>query len=88
MKYTNARALAIAINKGLLEALRHASLVPLPSIVDYDPVVTLHLGGRKAPLWLVYPGVGEVLVFINLVRYLADDDRPIYALRARGFELG
>lgn len=50
----------------------------------YDPVVVLRSGGTKAPLWLVHPGVGEVLVFLNLARHITD--RPVYALRARGFD--
>lgn len=54
----------------------------------YDPVVTFRSGGTKAPLWLVHPGVGEVLVFVGLAQQFAEDDRPIYALRARGFEQG
>ncbi|RYP66867.1 hypothetical protein DL769_005899 [Monosporascus sp. CRB-8-3] len=55
---------------------------------QYDPVVTFRAGGSKTPLWLVHPGVGEVLVFVGLVQHLSDDDRPVYALRARGFEPG
>ena len=51
---------------------------------EYTPVVTLKRRGTKTPLWLVHPGVGEVLVFLGLVRHL--DDRPVYALRARGFD--
>lgn len=50
----------------------------------YDPVVTLRTGGSKAPLWLIHPGVGEVLVFLHLARLITD--RPVYALRARGFD--
>lgn len=53
----------------------------------YDPLVCLHPHGSKPPLYLVHPGVGEVLVFINIAREL-DDDRPVYAFRARGFEAG
>lgn len=56
--------------------------------VEYDPVVVLRSGGTKTPLWLVHPGVGEVLVFVGLAQHMAADDRPIYALRARGFEPG
>ena len=52
----------------------------------YNPVVTLQAHGNKVPLWLVHPGVGEVLVFLNLSQYITD--RPVYALRARGFEEG
>lgn len=55
---------------------------------EYDPVVVLRETGRKTPLWLIHPGVGEVLVFVGLAKTLADDDRPVYALRARGFEPG
>ena len=51
---------------------------------EYDPVVVLRSEGKKAPLWLVHPGVGEVLVFLHLARQITD--RPVYALRARGFD--
>jgi len=50
----------------------------------YDPVVPLNTKGTRSPLWLVHPGVGEVLVFLNLAKHITD--RPVYALRARGFE--
>lgn len=49
----------------------------------YNPVVTLRHEGSKTPLWLVHPGVGEMLVFLALSNHI--DDRPVYALRARGF---
>ena len=50
----------------------------------YDPVVTLQSRGDKTPLWFVHPGTGEVLVYVGLIKYMID--RPLYALRARGFE--
>ena len=50
----------------------------------YDPVVTLQSRGNKTPLWFVHPGTGEVLVYVGLIKYIID--RPLYALRARGFE--
>ncbi|THH29961.1 hypothetical protein EUX98_g4225 [Antrodiella citrinella] len=53
--------------------------------VHYNPLVCLDPNGSKPPLFLVHPGVGEILVFINLARVLKDD-RPVYALRARGFD--
>lgn len=53
---------------------------------EYDPVVVLQSSGTKTPVWLFHPGVGEVLVFLGLSKYL--QDRPVYALRARGFEQG
>lgn len=56
------------------------------SIETYDPVVVLRAEGSKTPLWLIHPGVGEVLVFIGLAQHLAPDDRPVFALRAAGFE--
>jgi thioesterase domain-containing protein len=43
--------------------------------------------GDKTPLFCVHPGVGEVLVFVNLAKYFVGD-RPFYALRARGFNPG
>ncbi|KAL2050996.1 hypothetical protein ABVK25_008742 [Lepraria finkii] len=52
----------------------------------YNPIVTLQQSGSKPPLWLIHPGVGEVLVFLNLAKYLTD--RPVHALRARGFNPG
>lgn len=50
---------------------------------EYDPVVVLNAHGSRTPLWLIHPGVGEVLVFLNLAKFIPD--RPVYALRARGF---
>ncbi|AIO68852.1 non-ribosomal peptide synthetase [Burkholderia oklahomensis] len=54
---------------------------------EYDPVVPLQLTGAKTPLFCVHPGVGEVLVFVNLAKYFVNE-RPFYALRARGFNEG
>jgi acyl-CoA synthetase (AMP-forming)/AMP-acid ligase II/thioesterase domain-containing protein len=53
----------------------------------YDPLVPLQTSGAKTPLFCVHPGVGEVLVFVNLAKYLVSE-RPFYALRARGFNPG
>ncbi|MFG3016100.1 AMP-binding protein [Streptomyces cinerochromogenes] len=53
----------------------------------YDPVVPLQTTGEGTPLFCVHPGVGEVLVFVNLAKYFAHE-RPFYALRARGFNPG
>ncbi|KAF2634135.1 putative polyketide synthase PksJ [Massarina eburnea CBS 473.64] len=55
-------------------------------IVEYDPVVVLQPNGSKTPLFLVHPGIGEMLVFLGLVQYFPD--RPIYAFRARGLNEG
>ncbi|KAM4056185.1 AMP-binding enzyme [Hirsutella rhossiliensis] len=77
MKNPTARSLARALDGLCLEPA-----------VAYDPLVPLRSSGSKTPLWLIHPGVGEVLVFVGLAQQLADDDRPVYALRARGFEPG
>jgi thioesterase domain-containing protein/acyl carrier protein len=50
----------------------------------YDPLVPLQQNGTKTPLFCVHPGLGEVLVFVNLAKYFLNE-RPFYALRARGF---
>ena len=50
---------------------------------QYDPAVMLQSRGSRTPLWLFHPGVGEILVFLQLAKYVTD--RPVYALRARGF---
>ncbi|KAG1758240.1 atromentin synthetase [Suillus occidentalis] len=54
---------------------------------EYDPIVPLQLTGHKTPIFFVHPGVGEVLIFVNLAKYF-QNERPFYALRARGFEPG
>ncbi|KAI1281801.1 acetyl-CoA synthetase-like protein [Xylaria sp. FL0933] len=54
----------------------------------YDPVVVFRATGSKTPLWLIHPGIGEVLIFVRLAQCLATDDRPVFALRAAGFEPG
>jgi thioesterase domain-containing protein len=54
---------------------------------EYDPIVPLQLTGRKTPLFCIHPAVGEVLVYVNLAKYFVND-RPFYALRARGFDPG
>ena len=51
---------------------------------EYNAAVVLQPKGSKTPLWLVHPGVGEILIFLNLVKYITD--RPIYALRSKGFD--
>ncbi|KAK6077079.1 nonribosomal peptide synthetase [Seiridium cupressi] len=53
----------------------------------YDPVIVLQSGkSQAAPIWFIHPGLGEVLVFLNISRYFSD--REVYALRAPGFNPG
>lgn len=76
MTNTTIRTLAAAISE--LQASQHS--------IEYDPIVTLQPNGDKTPLFLVHPGIGEMLVFLGLVQYFPD--RPIYAMRARGLNEG
>jgi hypothetical protein len=87
MRYPSVRSLAAALSHNSDPTNASASLKN-STAVNYDPVVTLRSRGIKTPLWLVNPGVAEVLVFFGLAKNLIQDDRPIYALRARGFDLG
>jgi hypothetical protein len=54
---------------------------------EYKPLVCLNEAGKKPPLFLIQPGVDEILVFLRLANVL-NDDRPVYAIRARGFDRG
>ncbi|KAK4455244.1 hypothetical protein QBC34DRAFT_460052 [Podospora aff. communis PSN243] len=93
----------LGISVPVITLLKNPSARSLAEALDsllqsnYDPVVTLvpprypYPGdsSNKTPLWLVHPGVGEVLVFLNLAHHLAileSHGRPVYALRARGFD--
>lgn len=79
----------------LVTILNAPTAISLASILDpkskatqslgYDPVVTFRSEGNKTPLWLIHPGVGEVLVFVALAKHM-EADRPLYAMRAPGFE--
>jgi hypothetical protein len=50
------------------------------STEEYDPIVPLNLTGSKTPIFMVHPGVGEVLVFVKPARYF-QNERPFYAGR-------
>lgn len=74
----------------LADVLNHPTVTGLVTRIavttgkhEYDPVVILQPYGNKTPLWLIHPGVGEVLVFVNLAHHVTD--RPVYACRAKGF---
>ncbi|PLB44112.1 alpha/beta-hydrolase [Aspergillus steynii IBT 23096] len=53
---------------------------------EYQAVVTLQPHGIKTPLWFFHPGIGEILVFLALAQHFPD--RPVYAMRPRGFNPG
>lgn len=50
---------------------------------EYDPIVPLVTSGSKAPIILCHPGGGEFLTWLGLLKHIPD--RPVYALRVRGF---
>ncbi|WP_218638298.1 non-ribosomal peptide synthetase [Actinomyces oris] len=53
-------------------------------VEEYNPVVTLQNKGNSTPIFFLHPGVGEVLVFVNLANLFLNE-RRVYAMRARGF---
>lgn len=72
--------------EGMSAAIDRSKGTASGKVTAYNPVIPLGTKGSKTPLWLVHPGVGEVLVFLNLAKFITD--RPVYALRAKGFEEG
>ncbi|KAF4553661.1 AMP-binding enzyme-like protein 21 [Elsinoe fawcettii] len=68
----------------LADAISDLQIQPYKSA--YNPVVTLQPHGTHTPLWLIHPGIGEMLVFLGLGKYFPD--RPIHAMRARGLNAG
>jgi thioesterase domain-containing protein len=50
---------------------------------EYNPIVPLVSTGSKSPIILCHPGGGEFLTWLILLKYIPD--RPVYALRVRGF---
>lgn len=82
---------ALNIDIPMIIFFSHPTLRDLSKALDglqkektYDPIVVLRAHGPKPPLFLIHPGLGEVLIFMNLARYI--EDRPVYAIRARGFD--
>ena len=72
----------------LLSTLVDKILNPSASDANiYDPIVPLQTTGDKTPIFFVHPGVGEVLILVNLAKYF-HGERPFYAFRARGFDKG
>lgn len=59
----------------------------LPVELAYDPIVCLHPRGSKPPLFVIHPFHGEILGFVDFAQAL-NDDRKVYAVRARGFNRG
>lgn len=73
--------LSNATIKELAAALQE---IKTEKVAEYDPIVLLQPLGSNTPLFFIHPGMGDVLIFLNLARLITD--RPIFGLRARGFE--
>ncbi|MFJ3229982.1 AMP-binding protein [Streptomyces sp. NPDC086787] len=84
---TDLPVLAILTSPSVRELAARVEAGPGGAPAPYDPIVPLQTSGDKTPLFCVHPGVGEVLVFVNLAKYFVHE-RPFYALRARGFGPG
>ena len=77
----------ILANPTVRELAAYLSAASGAGMAQYDPLVPLQVTGNKAPLFCIHPGTGEILVFVALANYFTND-RPVYALRARGFNPG
>jgi thioesterase domain-containing protein len=53
----------------------------------WSPLVRIHAGGGKPPLFLVHPAGGNVLCYAPLARCFAGE-RPVYGLEAGGADAG
>lgn len=79
----------------LIKLLQNPSIEGLAAILDgmaagpmeYKPVIQLQSGSSQAPpIFFFHPGLGEILVFLNLSKFFSD--RRVYAIRAPGFNPG
>ncbi|KAK7987010.1 non-ribosomal peptide synthase-like protein [Apiospora saccharicola] len=70
-----------------IKEMAQALSSPEQESCEYDPIVVLQSGeSASPPVWFVHPGLGEILVFLNISTYFSD--RRVYALRAPGFNPG
>jgi amino acid adenylation domain-containing protein len=59
----------------------------VPAAFSWSPLVCLQPRGTKTAFFSVHPGGGNVLCYVDLAYHLGDD-RPFYALEARGLRDG
>ncbi|KAG2074194.1 hypothetical protein BDR04DRAFT_1093393 [Suillus decipiens] len=81
----------------IIQIVKHPVISSLTNYVNALPskdsqtkarkYVSLQLSGNKMPIFFVHPGVGKVIIFVNLAKYF-QNERPFYALHPRGFEPG
>ncbi|WP_221351118.1 non-ribosomal peptide synthetase [Streptomyces beigongshangae] len=50
----------------------------------FDVVLPMRTTGDREPLWFVHPGIGLSWAYLGYLNHLPDD-RPVYAIQARGF---
>ena len=74
----------ILANPSVRKLASHISTAGKGSQPKYDPIIPLQMTGKKTPLFCVHPGNGEIFSLVNVAKYFLND-RPFYALRARGF---
>lgn len=53
----------------------------------HSSIVPIQPQGNRTPFFCVHPAGGHVLCYVNLSRYLGDE-QPFYGLRAIGFDEG
>ncbi|KAG6288630.1 putative NRPS-like protein biosynthetic cluster [Claviceps purpurea] len=93
------KKLALQTEIPLIHLLQNPSIEGLAAIVDgmtssmgsalaeYNPIIQLQSGESLAPpIFFFHPGLGEILVFLNLSKFFSD--RRVYAIRAPGFNPG
>ncbi|KAG6086856.1 putative NRPS-like protein biosynthetic cluster [Claviceps sp. LM218 group G6] len=93
------KKLALQAEIPLIHLLQNPSIEGLAAIVDgmtsstgsalaeYNPIIQLQSGESLAPpIFFFHPGLGEILVFLNLSKFFSD--RRVYAIRAPGFNPG
>jgi amino acid adenylation domain-containing protein len=50
--------------------------------MEWNSLVTLSSGGKRPPLYLIHTTPGDILGYVNLVRYIID--RPVFGIQAYG----
>jgi thioesterase domain-containing protein len=78
----------------LTELFRHATIESLANILRHQSnalpwscLVPIQPNGDAAPLFIVHPGGGTVLCYLELAHHLGTD-QPLYAFQAHGLERG
>ncbi|KAI9713454.1 MAG: putative NRPS-like protein biosynthetic cluster [Bogoriella megaspora] len=77
---------------GIVDLISNPNIRNLAHAVDnqhdqtYDPVVCLRSEGTKLPIWLMHPASGNIFGFLPLAKCFID--RPVYAIRTRGLNIG